>query len=91
LYIERAIAPLIFAFAALSLVLSSMQVVLLVPVDELGFGQLDAFRLQVIRRVFWAFPIILLLMSSISWILLLVTPFSVVGWQLRGGSGIGGK
>jgi len=68
-----------------------MQVVLSLPVDDIGIGQLDTLRLQAIGRVFWAFPIILLLMSSIVWILLLVIPFSVVGWQLRGGSGIGGK
>ncbi|KAI9775708.1 MAG: hypothetical protein M1816_005777 [Peltula sp. TS41687] len=85
LYLERAIAPLIFAFASLSLVLSSMQVALSVPADGLGFQQLDASRLQAIRRAFWIFPIMLLLCSGAIWVLLLVIPFSVIGWQLLWG------
>jgi hypothetical protein len=85
LYIEQIIAPLIFAFASLSLVLSSMQVVLSVPVDGLGFEQLGAPGMQAIRSVFWVFSIIVLLLSGVVWILLLVIPFSVIGWQLSWG------
>lgn len=60
---EQAIAPLIFAFASLSLVLSSMQV-LSVPVDGLKFGQLYAFGPQAMRRAFRVFSIIVLLLSG---------------------------
>lgn len=84
-YMERAIAPLIFAFASLSLVLSSMQVALSVPADGLKFGQLDAFGLQTMRRAFWVFSIIVLLLSGAIWVLLIFIPFSVIAWQISWG------
>jgi hypothetical protein len=81
-YVQRAIAPLIFVFASLSLILSSMQVIISVPADELGFRQLDDSTLQGLRRVFWVFPIVVLLLASLIWALLLVIPFSVITWQV---------
>lgn len=85
LYLQRAIAPLIFVFASLSLVLSSMQVVLSVPADGLQLGQLDASGLQAMRRAFWIFSIIVLLLSGAVWILLVFIPFSVIAWQISWG------
>lgn len=79
---EQAVAPLIFAFASLSLVLSSMQIVLPVPVDGLKFEQLDAFGLQAMRRAFRVFSIIVLLLSGAVWVLLIFIPFSVIAWQI---------
>ena len=84
-YIERAIAPLIFVFASLTIVLSSMQVVLSVPTDAISFTQLDNSHLQAIRRSFWIFSIIMLLLSCVVWILLLLVPFCVIWWQLSWG------
>jgi hypothetical protein len=96
LYVERAFGPLILAFACLSLVLSSMQVVLAVPADGLGIERLDSSGLGAMRRAFWVFSITVLLLSGLLWFLLLVIPFSVIGWQLswgfrnRGRSGVKG-
>jgi hypothetical protein len=85
LYVERAFTPFIIAFACLSLVLSSMQVVLAVPADGLGIERLDSSGLGAMRRAFWVFSITILLLSSVLWFLLLVIPFSVIGWQLSWG------
>jgi hypothetical protein len=96
LYVERAFGPLILAFACLSLVLSSMQVVLAVPADGLGIERLDSSGLGAMRRAFWVFSITVLLLSGLLWFLLLVIPFSMIGWQLswgfrnRGRSGVKG-
>ncbi|RDW56495.1 hypothetical protein BP5796_13136 [Coleophoma crateriformis] len=85
-YLQRAIAPLAFAFASISIVLSSMQVILSVPADGLGFGQLDdGFSLQAIRRAFWVFSVIVLLLSGAIWTLMLVIPLGVLVWQLLWG------
>ena len=85
MYIERAIAPLIFVFASLSLILSSMQVILSVPADGLKFGQLDASGPQAMRRAFWVFSTIVLLLSGAIWVLLVFIPFSVIAWQISWG------
>lgn len=84
-YMERAIAPLVFTFVSLSVVLSSMQVMLSVPADGLGFAQLDISGLQTMRRAFWFFPIVVLLLSGAIWTLLLVIPLTVICWQLSWG------
>jgi hypothetical protein len=85
LYVQRALAPFLIAFACLSIVLSSMQVVLAVPADGLGTGQLDSSGLDTMRRAFWVFSISVLLLSSVLWFLLLLIPLSVIGWQLSWG------
>lgn len=79
LYVQRAIAPLIFAFASISLVLSSMQVALAVPTDELGLG------LQATGKVFWAFSIMVMFWFGLVLILLFLIPFCVLVWQLSWG------
>jgi len=78
-YIEWAIAPFFFVFASLSIVLSSMQIIVSVPSDGLGFSILG---LQATGRACWVFSIAVLLFSGVTWILLLVIPFSVLIWQL---------
>lgn len=83
-YMERVIAPLLFVFTSLSLVLSSMQVVLSVPADGLGFLGLDSIGLQSMRRAFWGFSITVLFVSGAIWTLLVVIPAGVIGWQLVG-------
>lgn len=90
-YVERAIAPLLFGFASLSLVLSSMQVLLSVPDEALGFHGLGVSSLVPMRRVFWLFSIIILLLSGLVWILLFTIPFSVLLWQLSWGFMNSGK
>jgi hypothetical protein len=82
---QRAVAPLIFSFASISLVLSSMQVVLAAPADELGFGLLGASGIQAMKRASWVFSIIMLFLSGSVWILLFLIPFSVLAWQLSWG------
>ncbi|KAI9777908.1 MAG: hypothetical protein M1816_004380 [Peltula sp. TS41687] len=84
LYLKQVIGPLIFAYASLSVVLSSMQVALTVPADALWFEKLGASGLQAMRRAFWIFSIITLLFSGAVWLLLLV-PLSGIGWQLSWG------
>ena len=85
LYVGRVLTPFLIAFAFLSLVLSSMQVVLAVPADGLGIGWLDSSELGAMRRAFWVFSISVLLLSGAIWFLLIVIPFSVIGWQLSWG------
>ena len=85
MYVERAVAPLIFGFASLSLALSSMQILRSVPHEELGFKHLDASSLVDMRRGFWVFSAIILLLSGLVWALLFVIPFSVLIWQLAWG------
>lgn len=84
-YVERAVAPLLFGFASLSLVLSSMQVSRSVPDEELGFKHLDASSLVHMRRAFWVFSTMILLLSGLIWVLLFAIPFSVLIWQLAWG------
>ena len=85
MYVERAVAPLLFGFASLSLVLSSMQILRAVPHKELGFKHLDASSLVDMRRAFWVFSAMILLFSGLVWGLLFVIPFSGLIWQLAWG------
>ena len=82
MYVERAAAPLLFGFASLSLVLSSMQNLRSVPHEELGFKHLDASSPVDMRQAFWVFSAIMLLLLGLIWVLLFVIPFSVLIWQL---------
>ncbi|KAI4193424.1 MAG: hypothetical protein LQ350_008322 [Teloschistes chrysophthalmus] len=85
MYVERAVAPLLFGFASSSLVLSSMQILRSVPHEELGFKHLDASSLVKMRQAFWVFSAMILLFSGLVWALLFVIPFSVLIWQLAWG------
>lgn len=84
-YVERSIAPLIFGFASLSLVLSSMQVLLAVPDDELGWSRVDPSSLPAMKRAFWLFSITVLLLSGLTWVLLFAVPAGALIWQITWG------
>jgi hypothetical protein len=79
-YMESLIAPVLFAFASLSVILSSMQVVLSTPPEGL-FQQLNDKGVQAMRRTFWAFSVLVLFFSNIMWGLLIAIPFLVLFWQ----------
>jgi hypothetical protein len=76
--------PLVFIFATLSLVLSSMQVALSVPVDVLWFEEPGNYQ-QGMGRAFWVFSIAVVLLWALVWLLLLGIPLLVLGWQLSWG------
>jgi hypothetical protein len=81
-YIGCAWAPLFAIFASLSLVLSSMEIMLVVPADGLG---LDSVRTMYVRQTFWVFSILVLAGMGIVWILLVTIPFGMLVWQLHWG------
>ncbi|KAF2022564.1 hypothetical protein EK21DRAFT_83045 [Setomelanomma holmii] len=85
MYVERAIAPFIFGFASLSLGLSAMQVLVSVPEEGLGFSGIGASSLAAMRRAFWIFSVMMLLLLGLVWILLFVIPAGVLVWQLSWG------
>ena len=85
MYVERATAPFIFGFASLSLVLSAMQVLVSVPEEGLGFNSIGASSLTAMRRAFWTFSVMMLLLSGLVWIVLFVIPAGVLVWQLSWG------
>ena len=84
-FTERALAPLLFGFASLSLVLSCMQVILAVPVDGLGTNGVERASFESIRRTFWVFSVLVLLATGVVWFLLCMIPFGAIIWQLSWG------
>jgi len=85
MFVERAITPLFFGFASLSLVLSSMQVLLSVPDKGLKLYIVSDLSFIYMRRAFWVFSIFVLLLSGAVWASLFVIPFGVFIWQLLWG------
>lgn len=85
MYVERAVGPLLFGFASLSLVLSSMQVLLSIPDEDPGFRRVGASSLVDMRRAFWVFSVMILLLTGLVWVLLMAIPCSVLTWQLAWG------
>ena len=85
LYLKEALGPLVFIFASLSVVLSSMQVVLSVPSEGLWSDESNTTGLRAVRQAFWVFSIMVLLLSGTVWALMLVIPVTVLGWQLQWG------
>jgi len=85
MYVERAIAPFLFSFASLSLVLSAMQVLVSIPEEGLGFHSTGASSLAAMKLAFWTFSVMMLLLLSLVWILLFVIPVGVLVWQLSWG------
>ncbi|KAF1835031.1 hypothetical protein BDW02DRAFT_638908 [Decorospora gaudefroyi] len=85
MYVERAIAPILFGFASLSLVLSFMQVLLAVPDDGLGWSRVDTSSLLAMKRAFWVFSMMVLLLSGLIWALLFTVPACALIWQMRWG------
>ncbi|KAF2867145.1 hypothetical protein BDV95DRAFT_582648 [Massariosphaeria phaeospora] len=85
MYVEWVVGPLLFGFASLSLVLSSMQVLLSIPDEGLGFRRVDASSLADMRRASWVFSVMMLLSSGFVWLLLIAIPCSALIWQLAWG------
>ena len=84
-YLERATAPLIFGFATLSLVLSSMQVLLAISGAELDLLHANGLSLAAMKATFWVFSIMVLLFSGFIWALLFGIPTAGLIWQLEWG------
>jgi hypothetical protein len=84
-YVERAIAPLIFSFASLSLVLSAMQVLVSIPDGGLDFNGTGASSPAAMTQAFWVFSVMMLLLSGLVWVILFVIPAGVLVWQLLWG------
>ncbi|OJJ84729.1 uncharacterized protein ASPGLDRAFT_66249 [Aspergillus glaucus CBS 516.65] len=83
-YLQRIAAPLIFGFASISLVLSSMQVLLSSSTNN-ELGLLSAYGTQLMSQIFWVFSIAILFLSALVWILLFVIPTAVLIWQISWG------
>jgi hypothetical protein len=84
-YVQAAAAPLIFLFASISLLLSSMQVMLAAPSETLRFPSFGADAAMIMSRVYWVFSLIVILLSYLSWALLIGVPLSIFIWQLSYG------
>ncbi|KAI0097333.1 hypothetical protein GGR51DRAFT_553182 [Nemania sp. FL0031] len=83
-FIANYTLSLAFAFATVSLALSSMQVALSVPAEALWFKQPN-YNLHHMDRAFWVFSIVVLLSLVVLWLLFLVIPFLVLAHQLTWG------
>ncbi|KAK0703407.1 hypothetical protein B0T26DRAFT_731201 [Lasiosphaeria miniovina] len=84
-FVSRATIPLLFIFAGISLVLSSMQVALSVPTDDPWFDGLSESGLQDIGRGFWVFSIAIILGWVALWALFLSIPIVTLVWQVSWG------
>ncbi|KAK2595618.1 hypothetical protein QQS21_006665 [Conoideocrella luteorostrata] len=85
--ISASFPVLLFAFASLSLVLSSMQVALTVPNDGLDFAHLNAKNIVVVQRAFWVFALATIIISLLTWIYIILLPLGIfllqVTWAIR--------
>jgi hypothetical protein len=84
-FLKQSLAPLVFGFTSLSLVLSSMQVLVSVPEETLHLGGLSELSVVVLNRACWIFSIIVLLLSGWIWLIMLVLPAAVISNQLLWG------
>jgi hypothetical protein len=85
MYIAYALTPLVFAFASVSVVLSSMQVMLAVPDNSLWWKR-DGVALVAEYRAFWIFSFSMLLFTGVTWLLIaVIVPFLVFFWQVQWG------
>jgi len=71
--------PVLYVFASLSLVLSSMQVVLSTNSEELGWGYVGDVT---VRRAFWSFTVLILCLTAALWALTFTVPAGVLVWQM---------
>jgi hypothetical protein len=84
-FMRQSLAPLLFGFTGLSLVLSSMQVLVSVPEETLHLGGLSEFSIVALSRVCWIFSIMVLLLSGWVWLLMFTIPTAVLSNQLLWG------
>ncbi|KAE8366387.1 hypothetical protein BDV27DRAFT_156001 [Aspergillus caelatus] len=82
-YMRRAVVPLVFMFAGIYLMLSSMQVMLAVPSDSLlSLGGASTGELEKMQVIFWGFLLATVFFSSVSLALLILIPLIVIVCQL---------
>lgn len=81
-FVAQATLPLLFVFASVSVCLSSMQVALSVPVDDLWYIASNETALRGLSRVFWVFSVAVVLLGGIVWVLFLGIPLIVLIWQV---------
>ncbi|KAL5000886.1 hypothetical protein BDV10DRAFT_161572 [Aspergillus recurvatus] len=84
-YLQHFTAPLIFGFAIISVVLSSMQVLLSASTDNPDLGFLSDSQNQLLKQVCWAFSISMLILSALISTLLFVVPITALIWQISWG------
>ena len=73
---------LLFTFASLSLVLSSMQVAVAVAPHDLSFGALDERQRGLLATVFWVFSLATIVGSALTWVVLILVPVGVFASQM---------
>jgi hypothetical protein len=85
--ISESMSVLLFAFASLSLVLSSMQVALAIPAEDLLFAHLDSQNALSLERAFWVFSVVTIIISVLTWIYILLIPAGIfliqLTWAIR--------
>ncbi|KAK3317711.1 hypothetical protein B0T19DRAFT_405384 [Cercophora scortea] len=78
---------LLFAFASLSLVLSSMQVALTVAPENLAFSGVDARGVEHLQRGFFVFSITTVACAALTWMYLVFVPVTIfvvhICWALK--------
>ncbi|KAL4773001.1 hypothetical protein BDW60DRAFT_222174 [Aspergillus nidulans var. acristatus] len=84
-FLRHITAPLIFGFAIISVVLSSMQVLLSASTDNPELGLLSVSQNQLLRQACWAYSISMLILSALISTLLFVVPVTVLIWQISWG------
>ncbi|KAG9623493.1 hypothetical protein KCU78_g17551, partial [Aureobasidium melanogenum] len=84
-YVEAAAALLLFLFASVSLTLSSMQVMLAAPTETLRFPSFGAAAATIMSRAYWVLSLVVILLSLLSWTLLVGVPLGIFVWQLAYG------
>lgn len=81
-FVAKSTIPLVFVFASVSLLLSSMQVALAVSEDGLKFQGSSENGIRRMNKAFWVFSIAVVLLWVVVWALLLGIPLVVLGSQL---------
>lgn len=85
--ISSSFPVLLFAFASLSLVLSSMQVAVSIPSDGLNFAHVHVENLVILQRAFWVFALATIIISVLTWIYIVLLPLGIfliqVTWAIR--------
>ncbi|KAL7932982.1 hypothetical protein V8C35DRAFT_305958 [Trichoderma chlorosporum] len=84
-FVQYAAVPLVFIFASVSLILSSMQVMLTVPSDTLLTEGIGEGGLITVQLIFWWFSILTLLFAALSSALLVFIPLLIIVYQVSWG------
>ncbi|PSK58771.1 Endoplasmic reticulum membrane protein 65 [Elsinoe australis] len=82
-YIEKMLAPFVIVFASVAVMLSAMQVIVSIDLDEVASPA--ARGSTTAHWVFWVFSILLLLGTCLVWVLTTTIPCVVLLWQLQWG------